>query len=110
MPSPFTILHHTGTEPEHFDLLIAFPNEPLLRTWRIHESPETWLNNPPLAARQPDHRPIYLTYEGEISNNRGRVRQVLRGDAAILSETLHACTLRLTAENFSCTLTLPLAT
>lgn len=108
MSIPFAILHHTGIDEPHYDLLLAFPGEPLLRTWRIFPPPQSWLQNPPPAMRLSDHRPVYLTFEGDISGNRGHVRRILEGSATLLEESEGSCTLHLAAEDFSCTLTLPL--
>lgn len=35
------------------------------------------------ATRLPDHRAVYLTYEGPVSGNRGDVRRLAQGDIAI---------------------------
>jgi hypothetical protein len=82
----YAVLHHTGVLPEHFDLLLEPPhppNQPLL-TWRIALPPTLWSPDTP-ATRQPDQRPLYMTYEGEISHNRGRVQRIASGTATVLA-------------------------
>ena len=59
---------------DHFDLL--FEGTANLLAFAIAE-PFPWKDN--AALRLPDHRTIYLDYEGPISGNRGRVRQVAKG-------------------------------
>jgi hypothetical protein len=109
-PVPFTILHHTGAPdaPDHFDLLLAPPNTPggTLLTWRILPHPGSWPHHPPAATRLPDHRRLYLTYEGPLSDNRGHVCQIATGTATLFSLT--PATLTLTLHPLNATLTLPL--
>jgi hypothetical protein len=85
----YVVLHHTGVLPPHFDLLLEPPpppeDQPLL-TWRLEAPPTSW-DSDTLAVRQADHRPIYMTYEGEISNNRGQVERVSAGSAKVIGET-----------------------
>jgi hypothetical protein len=83
----YVVLHHTGIPPEHFDLLLEPPGQPLL-TWRIESPSASWSPATP-ATRQPDHRPLYMTYEGEVSNNRGRVKRVATGTAKVLAALTH---------------------
>lgn len=60
----------------HFDLLFeTAPGSPLV-SFRCLQWPITQCQ--PLE-KLPDHRPIYLDYEGKISNNRGHVHRVERG-------------------------------
>jgi hypothetical protein len=73
----YAVLHHTGIAEPHYDLLIELtPNQPLA-TWRC----ETWPLGPEPASSQrlPDHRREYLSYEGPVSANRGRVARVAGG-------------------------------
>lgn len=72
----FTILQHTGVPSPHFDLLIETDPQDLLLTFRLEQWP---IASPADVARQPDHRRIYLDYQGPISGNRGQVRQVASG-------------------------------
>ncbi len=66
----------------HWDFLVEVPGHERLATWRLTRNPATDASPIP-AARLADHRRIYLEYEGTLSDNRGAVRQVDRGDAAI---------------------------
>lgn len=76
----FVVLHHTGVPQPHFDLLFERrPDGPLvafrLPIWPIKQSaPITEL---------PDHRRHYLTYEGPISDDRGRVQRIVGGWADV---------------------------
>jgi hypothetical protein len=105
----YVVLHHSGVLPEHFDLLLEPPSPPtgqLLLTWRIEIPPGTWSTGT-AARRQPDHRPVYMEYEGEISGNRGRVRRVAAGTAVVLEVTRSACRLELQGD-LRCRVHLPL--
>ncbi len=105
----YVLLHHTGQAavPDHFDLLVDFPATPggRLLTWRLLTPPESWLHRPPTALRLPDHRRLYLTYEGPISGDRGHVRRVAAGMAKLLAAT--STTLTLTLPDPALTLILP---
>lgn len=78
-PAPalrYAVLHHTLVTKPHYDLLLeASAHAPLL-AWRC----ESW---PPESGsaleRLPDHRRIYLEYEGPISGGRGEVKRVAGG-------------------------------
>lgn len=82
----FAILwHHFPADSKtandsHFDLLLEM--EGCLLTFQIRELPtssEDSERTSILARRIADHRPLYLDYEGEISDNRGFVRRVAGG-------------------------------
>jgi hypothetical protein len=101
--SLFSILHHTQApipdRSEHWDWFIQFPTHflskntgemqasPLsdfppkdfLLAFAITTPPEEWCEQSRFL-RLPPHRPIYLTYEGDISGNRGAVEQVAQGE------------------------------
>ncbi|MEP3478029.1 MAG: hypothetical protein ABJZ55_02165 [Fuerstiella sp.] len=72
----FAILEHDHPFL-HWDLLLDVSEDQKLRTWRLLSSPvlETWIAAEPL----PDHRRVYLDYEGEISGNRGSVKRIACG-------------------------------
>ena len=78
----FVLLRHECQE-SHWDLMIAVPGEERLWTWQVQAAPRRWPEALP-AKRIADHRKAYLTYEGEISGNRGRVMRVDEGAAEIL--------------------------
>ena len=72
----YVILRHEGIEKPHFDLMFQAAPGSMLSTWRA----ETWpLSAPAPLEKLPDHRNAYLTFEGEISGNRGTVRRVEQG-------------------------------
>ena len=103
--SRFSILHHTQApipdRSEHWDWLIEFPTHFLSKNTREMQAsppsdsppkdfllafaitipPEGWCGQSSFL-RLPPHRPIYLTYEGVISGNRGVVEQVAQGEVA----------------------------
>ena len=86
----YVVLHHTGIPIPHYDLLIDLdPDSPLVAA-RCSD----W---PPTAAtkfqRLPDHRRIYLEYEGEISNNRGSVKRIAAGQCNVLFQQDDSITL-----------------
>ncbi|MCC6239016.1 MAG: hypothetical protein IT448_01760 [Phycisphaerales bacterium] len=72
----YSILHHTGVASPHFDLLFESGAGEMLRTFRAPCWP---IVTPTDLIAAPDHRPIYLTYQGPISGGRGIVRQVQTG-------------------------------
>ena len=72
----YAVLHHTGHGPPHYDLLFeTAPGSPLL-TFR---SPVWPVTSETRLERLPDHRSMYLDYEGPVSDGRGEVRAVARG-------------------------------
>jgi hypothetical protein len=105
----YVVLHHTGILPAHFDLLLEPPppreDQPLL-TWRLEVSPASWTADT-VALRQADHRPTYMTYEGEISNDRGEVRRVASGTAKVSTQNAQSLEVELSG-SLQTTLILPL--
>ena len=83
-PLCYVVLHHTGLDQPHFDLMFESTPGSALLTWR---SP-TW---PIIAATQTqridDHRRDYLQYEGPVSRNRGVVARVAQGNFQFESGT-----------------------
>jgi hypothetical protein len=79
----YVVLRHEGVDPPHFDLMFETGPSSPLSTWRAAEWPLPMML--PLT-HLPDHRPWYLTYEGELSNNRGWVRRVAAGTHSIQSD------------------------
>lgn len=71
----FTISHHTGAkEGDHFDLLLE--RDDALCTFRLRSAD---FAAPQQALPIPDHRKLYLDYEGPVTGGRGRVRIVDTG-------------------------------
>jgi len=75
----YAVLRHEDIPEPHYDLLIEISRQAPLLTFRCDDWPPV---APPL--RQGDHRRIYLTYEGPISDNRGSVRRIAQGTIVIL--------------------------
>ncbi|MFQ5502794.1 MAG: DNA polymerase ligase N-terminal domain-containing protein [Phycisphaerae bacterium] len=67
----FVVLHHVEATGDHYDLMIEMGNQ--LATWKLHDPPEHIESEPYGVDRLPDHRPLYLDYEGPISGDRGHV-------------------------------------
>ncbi len=78
----FVVLEHVRQGDVHWDLMLQLPDRELLATWQIRMNPAQWAGcHAPIPALQlPDHRFMYLDYEGEISGGRGAVSRVDLGD------------------------------
>ena len=75
-PLRFVVLHHTGIESPHFDLMFENRAGGDLNTLRCMHWPVT---APTQVVPLPMHRAAYLSYEGPISNQRGSVVRVAAG-------------------------------
>ena len=88
----FVVLEHKlppeSERPSHWDLLLEQPPEwgGVLLSFEVSKPPAEW---GPLTAvlKLPDHRALYLDYEGPISGNRGSVTRVLEGNIQWLEKT-----------------------
>jgi hypothetical protein len=79
----YVVLHHTGSgDGDHFDLMLEVPGNERLMTWRVMMPPGRWGGDVG-AVRIGDHRKAYLSYEGDISGGRGKVRRVEEGMANV---------------------------
>jgi hypothetical protein len=78
----YVILHHTGIDEPHYDVMVEAEPDGPLTTWRSERWP---IDRPTSLTRLGDHRRDYLTYEGEVSGGRGRVTRVAGGTCAITS-------------------------
>jgi len=67
----------------HWDVLLE--KEATLRAWRVLDSPDSL--GPIPAESLPDHRLIYLDYEGPVSGGRGEVRQWDAGTYEVVTES-----------------------
>lgn len=80
----FVVLHHQmpadSGRASHWDLLLEQPAEfgSGLLTFEVSVPPKEW-GNPTSVRKLPDHRPLYLDYEGHLSDNRGFVTRILSG-------------------------------
>lgn len=91
------ILKHITSQGSHYDWLMenpagdSFSQQPLW-TARVNSPPAHWL-----AARRlvltplPEHRRIYLTYQGPVSGRRGHVIQIARGRVLPLQWSAGSC-------------------
>jgi hypothetical protein len=79
----FAVLQHDSPRGLHWDFLLE--TGPTLSTWELAQAPDT---AGPIAARPlPDHRLVYLEYEGPISGDRGHVRQWDQGTFQMQRDT-----------------------
>ncbi len=92
----YVVLHHTGIPHPHYDLLFELNADSPLASVRCSDWPPTPTTK---FERIPDHRRIYLEYEGEISANRGTVKRIATGMCEIEPDPDHF--LRLTFEDRS---------
>ncbi len=74
------VLRHEGVAKPHFDLMFQTSPGSKLATWRVERWP---ISRAISLEKLPDHRQAYLTFEGEISGNRGNVRRVEQGICAV---------------------------
>ena len=80
----FVVLHHQmpadSGRASHWDLLLeqppAFGSE--LLTFEVSVPPKEW-GKTTFVRKLPNHRPIYLHYEGHLSDNRGIVTRIVAG-------------------------------
>jgi hypothetical protein len=92
----FAILDHDHPF-RHWDFLLEVGA--VLRAWRLLEEPA---RGRAIAAEPlPDHRPLYLDYEGEVSGGRGRVRRWDAGTFAWESESAAELYVRLSGNRVS---------
>lgn len=86
----------------HFDLMLE--RDGILRTWACDALPQHDL--PTYSDPLPDHRLAYLTYEGEVSGDRGSVTRVAAGEYELLEETPQLVRVSLTSDKIRGVLTL----
>ncbi len=79
----FAILEHRTAQGVHWDFLLEWGG--VLRTWALHRPPEP--GGKIAARRLPDHRTLYLDYEGSLSRNRGSVRRWAWGTYRLRDES-----------------------
>ena len=92
----FVVLEHDHPTL-HWDFMLEWGTS--LRTWRLDRIPAeaATLN----AVALPDHRLVYLDYEGPVTRNRGSVARVASGTFEVLSGTSDSLTVRLSGELLS---------
>ena len=99
------LLHETPagySRKTHFDLMLEVGDS--LRTWALDKLPAT--DETVSAERLPDHRPVYLDYEGQLGGGRGGVSRVDQGDYDSIDETAVRWVVRLQGSKLMGTLVL----
>ena len=96
MPRRFVILEHDHPFL-HWDLLLE--EESSARTWRLLRKP--CLGEPIAAEPLPDHRLMYLDYEGVVSGDRGSVQRVLAGIYETMTDQKDVLALALSGGGFA---------
>ena len=83
----FVILRHETPadypRPAHFDLMLEQEN--VLWTWALEKLPAP--GESVIAERLPDHRLMYLDYEGVIAGGRGNVSRVEVGECEWIEQS-----------------------
>jgi hypothetical protein len=80
MIARYVVLHHRGIPEPHYDLMFDLGEGGPLATWR---SPDWPIVQPTALTRLADHRREYLTYEGEVSGDRGTVDRIAEGSCEL---------------------------
>jgi hypothetical protein len=83
MTNRFVILLHQTSGGNHWDVMLE--NGSALTTWSIPPQDIPEKNFTCQTKRLPDHRMVYLDYEGEISGGRGNISRVDAGTYEALS-------------------------
>lgn len=78
--SRYVVLHHTGIDQPHYDLMFEWDSRRPLGCMRCSNWPPT---NGAAFERLADHRREYLEYEGPVSDNRGEVKRVEAGTCTV---------------------------
>jgi hypothetical protein len=76
----YAVLWHTGVAVPHFDVLVEPSPGANLAAWR---SPVWPVEESVRVQRLPDHRRLYLDYEGEVGGHRGRVERAAGGTCQV---------------------------
>ncbi|HEV2292758.1 MAG TPA: hypothetical protein VGR35_02820 [Tepidisphaeraceae bacterium] len=75
-PLRYAVLRHQGIDAPHVDLLFETAPGSMLQTWRL----PTWpIREVEEATRIRDHRPAFLTYQGQLTGDRGHVQRIDEG-------------------------------
>jgi len=72
----YVVLHHTGIDRPHYDLMLERDSHEALATVRCSDWPPV---DGTVLERIGDHRRSYLEYEGPISGNRGEAARAESG-------------------------------
>ncbi|HTV48756.1 MAG TPA: hypothetical protein VMG59_09975 [Phycisphaerae bacterium] len=104
-PWRYAILRHSRQQDVHWDLLLELPERALLATWQMHTDPAGWNGSSKgefstTVRALPDHRRIYLEYEGPISGDRGQVTRVEEGQFQLLEIMENKLVMELSGKSF----------
>ncbi|MCC6680006.1 MAG: hypothetical protein IT445_03795 [Phycisphaeraceae bacterium] len=99
---PTALLLHKLAESEHYDWLIARPDQDRLWTARLWQPSGQWRELGSFELIEiPPHRREYLTYQGPISGDRGHVQRIDAGTVRIESWNEKKATLQVAMRHFS---------
>ncbi|MHC4994186.1 MAG: hypothetical protein ACYTGQ_03945 [Planctomycetota bacterium] len=100
------LLHHLTRAGSHYDLLLpALPIDSTpdhrLTAFRCTRPSHAWTpRQSTLLTHLPPHRQHYLTHQGPIDPNRGRVRRVDQGHARAIAQSHHHAVFDLRFQHF----------
>lgn len=90
----FVLLRHECTpgfaKPSHWDFMLEAGG--VLLTWELQELPAAWGGTGGASTnikRLPDHRLVYLDYEGKVSGDRGSVHRIASGTFDLIEQSEH---------------------
>ena len=86
----------------HLDLMLE--QGAALRTWALTELPAE--DKIVVAERLPDHRPLYLDYEGEVSGGRGTVSRIDHGEYHVVEDSAQWLVIKIAGFKLRGTLTI----
>lgn len=102
----YVILHHLTppghARPTHWDLMLE--SRGVLRTWALPHPPGSGQSM--AAEALPDHRLNYLTYEGPVSADRGRVARWDQGQYTVIEAATDQWSIQLAGRRLQCAVTL----
>jgi hypothetical protein len=75
----FVIQEHTTGSDVHWDFMLEWETDGVLRTYRLDKAPQQILHNSANAVKIFDHSPKFLAYQGLVNKGRGSVRIVEAG-------------------------------
>ena len=101
----FAVLRHDAPGGLHFDLLLEMGQT--LKAWALPQAPPGPVEM--TCEALPDHRPIYLDYEGPVSGDRGSVVRWDRGTYRILRQNDRKLVVELTGQKLIGQATLEMA-
>jgi hypothetical protein len=100
----FVILEHDHPTL-HWDLMLE--HDGALKTWRLPRPPGPKQDAAQGAVALPDHRLMYLEYEGPVSGNRGQVKRWDAGTYELVRDDERRWKVRLAGERWRGVLDLP---